>query len=331
MAETDEGQRLLLVGPMERCGTLETTELLTTLATYLEGVNSEVRSVEADVEDVAFARVQSQMIDLAADVGATVVVWCQRGTQDTALVHVLDVRGETALVRTLELGDQPPVVLHRTVSAVIRTVVESGMLEQASRAERSPPPTTSTDIEAAPSGSEPDEGATEEASPIGVALSLGYMLRIGQQPDPVVHAVGMRLWLSAVEWLVLAVGGRFAIPTSLQAGVDGRAMRAALTAAVGFGRPIGVVTFGALLGADLEWLWGAAGADRGLREFDALEVGGTVEAFLVVALWRGLELTVSVGVKLCPNRRVFLYSNTPIASTDHVEGDAELGLRWNFL
>ena len=306
------------------------------MTTYLQGLDAVVRSVDAEVPTVPFEQLQAQMTRLAEDQGSTVVVWCQPGAGSTVLVHVLDVRGETALVRTLELGDEPPLLLHRTVAAVVRTVVESGMLERAAQAEREGGTEGGTEAVAEPTPTaEVETEAVAEPTPtgpsVGLALAAGYSLRIGQQPTPVEHGLSVRLWLSVVNWLALSIGGRFGVPADLEAGVEGSVWRAALTAGVGLGRRLGPVAFGVLAGVDLEWLRGAADAGVPEQELRALELGGSLDAFLFVSLWRGLDLTVSAGVKLSPKRRVFLYQDAPVAATNHGEGTVELGLRWRFM
>jgi hypothetical protein len=252
-------------------------------------------------------------------------VWHERGGEGAILLYVLNVEGETVLVRTIPIGRQPPATLRRTMAAALRGVVEAGLPERTSSAEEASAPTSSPDhtVPSVP---------RERSRSASLGLGALYGLRVGQDPGPAHHALGLALWATFIDWIIVEVRGRLGLPADLDAAHGGRAWHAAAQAGLGVGHDIRMLSVGGLVGVDLEWLWGTAETGRAndIRNFDHLSVGIFVRAFLQIRLWRGIVLLSSVETAIRPQRRVYLMHGAEVVSSGHAEIGISAGLGWRF-
>jgi len=324
--------RVALIAPAGDCSALDAEELEATLRAYLADVSAEVVSTSAVLERAPFDEVRGQALVVAEEQGAGMVVWCQGGRQGELLLHVLDVRGDTALVRTVDLGHEADDSVPRTMAAVVRTVVDSGMLDRAAHAEEESPPAPAPTVEAAPEDAPGSPRRPAGATELHLGAGVSYVLRLREEPGPAHHAVGARVWLHAVDWLLVAAGGRFAPPVDAPAQEGGAILRAAAVAGVGVGHHVGPVLLGAMVLLDLEWLWGEAEVgDGSVRDFSHLGVGVSVDLVVAATLWQGLELRLTAGATVRPDEVVFLMHGEEVAGSGHLEGGIEIGLGWQFL
>lgn len=304
-------------------------ELSQVIGSYVSDFDLVPVTVEHSLPEGTFEEVREVVRAVASAQEADFVVWTRPTREGAVILSVMHILGDTALVRTINLADEPPSTLRRTVAAVVRSVVDTGFLEAASRAEESSPETeTGTGT-----GTEPDPEPERSASTWRFGIDVVYGFRWVSSPGPAYQSVALSLWAGAFDWLGLLLSGRFGPGANPENILGGSARRAGCSMAIGLEHPLGILSLGALVGVDLEWLWGQVelGGDRGQQEFDSLGFGALLRVSLRVRLWRGLELISAVETIVRPERTMFTVQGEPAASSGYVEIGIEIGLGWQIL
>lgn len=326
-AEAETILVVALVRPPATCEALDAEELAGAVRVYLSEVGAGVREVDEPFPRAPFEEVRGRAIDLARREGVALVAWGECGSGQVVFLHILDARGAAALVRTVDVGPEPPSTLSRTMAAILRGVVETGLLDRAARAESEP-----AEPAGGPAGDRPPDRVEPDRGRPALSAALGYVLRLGQAPGPNHHALAARLWLMLLDRLVLAAGGRYAFPEETGGQPGGSAARSGAVLGLGVGHRLGRALLAGVASLDVEWLWGEARAGDGRPlPFDAMSFGLTLEAVTSVRLVLGLELWASASLTVRPERVVFTVGGVEVASSGHVEGGLEIGLGWRFL
>lgn len=215
---------------------------------------------------------------------------------------------------------------------MVRTLIESQTLETISQVEQQPQrsdvPETDPEV---PSESPPTLQHPE--SSLSWDLELAYGLRWVPQPGPTHHSVAIGTSISGLaQWLSIRFGGRFSPPVGVPEPQSGQIWHAGLNVVFGINRQISVIRLGALLGADVEWLWGNVelDGDRPSQDFEHVGFGIVFRTFLKVRLYRGLELLAAFETVVRPLKQTYQMRGEPIFRTGHTEIDIEIGLGWQF-
>ena len=317
---------VVIVAPGTAEGEAAGEALVRVVRSYLSDVALDAEAVEAEIPDAPFEVVREAVRAVAAARGASFAVWSHATDTGEVVLWVMHLRGDTVLVRTIDLEHEPPVTLRRTVAAVVRSVVDTGFLEVAARAEQDPAPTRAP-AASAPRSRERPAGPSRRWQ---LGLEGGYGFRWVASPGPMHQTASLAFRARALSWLGLRVAGRVGLVADPQNQRGGEVWRGALVVALGIDRPLGALAIGALAGADLEWIRGDVelGESRGARAFEGFGAGAMARVFLAVRVWRGLVLSAAVETTVRPQRTLYLVRGEPAASSGYVEVGLEIGLGW---
>jgi len=359
-AEEGAAARLVVIGHPGDVAGLESTDLAPTIAIYLADLDVEVEIVVLSPSPETPADPEQPVRDVLSSHDATFAVWWSPPVPGETVLNVGALRGEEMRTCAVRLEAQPPGTLRRTVAALVRSVVEihnaggdvraaGASLGQDQEAVAPPPDRT---VAAQPTP-EPEPPAPPPAGPIeapvehedtgpppaarpdrlSLGLSAFYGYRVTQQPGPSYHAVGLGVWIRAVEWIGVLVTGRLGLPADLDAPEGGSAWHASVAAGIGIDRQVRSVALGGLIGADLLWLWGEAHTGQGgeSRSFDYFGVGALAQVFARITVWRWLELLVRVEAVWRPgDRPVFTMHGREVAGPGFYEIGFEAGVGCRF-
>lgn len=329
--EAIRGERLLFIDDGEEGAS--TGEMI---ETYLADLDVEVVSIRRSLPPGGFAEVRSAVTELAAGEGATYAVWVRPSGASTLVLYIAHVSGETALVRTIDLDDEPPTLLRRTIAAVVHTVVDARILQVSSRTDASPvrdaPPRGST-AEPEPEVDLDAELPPDETRRLRLGLQLGYGMRWISAPGPLYQLASLGFRANFLDWVGIRLSGRLGFPAEPAVPDGGRIWRASFSAAVGLERVLSVLRWGLLLGVDVEWLWGSVklGAERGDAAFDHVSVGLSLRTLVNVRIVEGLHVFTALCAAVRPERKLYLLRSIPAVSSGHWEIGVEIGLAWDFL
>lgn len=315
------GRLVVIVAPGQAGGE-EAEALVRVVRSYLADVALETEAVEAEIPDAPFEVVRDAVRAVAAARAASFAVWSRATQAGAVILSVMHLQGDTVLVRTIDLEDEPQATLRRTVAAVVRSVVDTGFLQVAARAELEPPPPR-----AAPPAAPPAAGPTR-AWQLGVEGAYGF--RWVAAPGPLHQTASLAVRARALGWLGLRLAGRLGIAAEPGTQGGGSVWRGALAVALGLDRVVGALSVGVLAGADLEWIRGdvVLGEGRGQRALEGFSPGVATRVFVTVRLWRGLVLGAAVEAAVRPQRTLFLVRGEPAASSGYVEVGLEIALGW---
>lgn len=308
------GRMVVLTSPTDQVVGGES--LARTIESYLVDLAIVVEVLEHPSPGAPLEDVRQEVVALAREHEADFAVWSRPVGEGELVLYVAHVQGEAALVRRINLEDEPDSTLRRTVATVVRTVVETRLLETLAGAE--------------PVGDSPPA----ESRRWELGVEAGYGLRWLLAPGPTHQMVTAAVDLGLLDWIGVRLSGRLGLPVSPAAAPEGgESWRAAVVAAAGLDRTVGIVSAGALVGLDLEWVWGqvALEGDRGEATFSRLVPGVSLRGFIRVRLYRGLVITGGLEAVVRPSRRVYMLQGVPVVSSGYLDVAVEVGVGWRFL